>query len=146
PSQRRLRTRFDSRRPMAAGAGQDWLQMIQAMGIVGMTQQLAANCVLQGVDDGVCTLVLDPKHQHLRTKQVEGNLHKALQNYFGTPVKLVIRESAEVKQETPAEHLARAKAERQQAAEREIEGDATVAAFQEVFDAQVVPGSIQPLD
>jgi DNA polymerase-3 subunit gamma/tau len=129
-----------------SAACQDWLQMIQSMTLSGMAQQLAANCVLHSVDETACTLILDPTHRQLRTERVEASLCKALQNYFGRPLKLLIQEGAGMPQDTPAVHMARARAERQQAAEQAIAGDSTVAAFKELFDAQVVPGSVQPID
>ncbi|TAN46627.1 MAG: DNA polymerase III subunit gamma/tau [Methylococcaceae bacterium] len=125
---------------------QNWLQIIQTMGLAGMTHQLASNCLLHEVTEQACTLLLDAGHQHLRTGQVVNNLQKALQAYFGRPIKLVIQESAGGMQETPALHLARAKAERQRAAEQEIEEDGTVAAFKELLDAKVLHDFTQPLD
>ena len=119
--------------------------MIQAMNLTAMTLQLAVNCLLVGVEERACTLSLDPKYQQLRTDRVVKNLEKALQDYFGRPLKLVITDSTAV-QDTPAAQFARAKQERQQAAEQEIVRDGTVVAFQEIFDAQVVPGSVQPVD
>lgn len=130
-----------------SAASNDWPQIIEAMGLAAMARQLAVNCLLQSVDDHACTLLLDPGHRQLRTERVEAGLEKALQNYFGRPLKLVIKETAtEEHTPTPARQMAEAKQARQQAAVDEIERDSTVAAFRETFGAQVVPGSVQPLD
>ena len=42
-----------------AGEG-DWLSMIIAMKLTGPTREFANNCVLENIDDKVCTLIVDP--------------------------------------------------------------------------------------
>jgi DNA polymerase-3 subunit gamma/tau len=123
----------------------DWPQMIQAMGLSGLTQQLAQNCTLVTVDESRVVLALDPQFGSVRTVQLESKLEKALQQHFGRPVKLNF--SADMpQQETPAALIQRARDERQRQAEQEIEQDENIRALKERFDARVLPGSIKPLD
>jgi DNA polymerase-3 subunit gamma/tau len=123
----------------------DWPTIIRAMTISGMARELANNCLLKSVGETDCVLVLNPQNAHLRVSRVESNLEKALQTYFGRPLKLVIKLESEIA-ETPAAQNLRHREERQRAAEIEIERDENVRALQDRFDARIVPGSIKPLD
>jgi DNA polymerase III subunit gamma/tau len=126
-------------------AATDWLDVVRATGVGGMARELAHQCVLDRVDDKSCTLLLDPDMGHLRSKRVEQSLEQAIQAYYKKPLKLVVRLEKPA-QETPAAHLQREREERQKAAELAIEQDENIQAFKEVFDARIIPGSIEPLD
>jgi len=54
----------------------NWAEMVAAMKINGLTRELAHNCVLENIDDSVCTLILDPGHKQLRSARTEENLQK----------------------------------------------------------------------
>jgi DNA polymerase-3 subunit gamma/tau len=123
----------------------DWSSIIRAMGISGLTRELANQCVLKSVDEYHCTLILPPQNKTLRVARVESHLEKALQTYFGRPIKLLIKMEA-ADQETPSAQNLRHQEERQRSAEIEIEQDETVRALKERFAARVLPGSIKPLD
>jgi DNA polymerase-3 subunit gamma/tau len=127
------------------GAAHDWHGLIQAMGVAGLTRELANNCILQDLDEKSCILALDPQHAHLRVSRVEANLEKALRDYFKSPLKLTIKLEAPG-QETPALRIQREKEERQRTAEIEIEQDENIRALKERFDARIVPGSTKPID
>jgi len=126
-------------------AATDWRDVVRATGVGGMARELAHQCVLDRVDDKICALMLDPSMAHLRSKRVEQSLEQALQAYYQKPLKLVVRLEKPVR-ETPAAHLQREREERQKAAELAIEQDENIQAFKEVFDARIIPGSIEPLD
>jgi DNA polymerase-3 subunit gamma/tau len=123
----------------------NWTAIIQAMGISGMSKELASNCSLQSVDTKVCILVLDPQHAQLRTDRVEASLEKALQVYFKQPLKLVINLGTS-ERETPAALFQRQAQEKQKRAELLLEQDENVRALKERFDAKIIPGSIQPVE
>jgi len=53
------------------------------------TREFANNCVLENIDDKVCTLIVDP--DYIRGARAEETLQKALQAYWGAPLKLVIK-------------------------------------------------------
>ncbi|BBA37296.1 DNA polymerase III, gamma and tau subunits, programmed frameshift [Methylocaldum marinum] len=127
------------------GATRDWHGLIHAMGLAGLTRELANNCILQDLDEKSCILALDPQHGHLRVSRVEANLEKALRDYFKSPLKLTIKLETPG-QETPALRIQREKEERQRTAEIEIEQDENIRALKERFDARIVPGSTKPLD
>lgn len=121
-----------------------WADMIAAMRIGGMTRELANNCVLQSIDDKVCTLLLDPGHKQLSSARTVEKLQKSLQDFCGKPIKLnIITEKAEV--DTPAVQLQKDREELQRSAVEAIENDETVHALKERFDARILPGTIEPV-
>jgi DNA polymerase-3 subunit gamma/tau len=123
----------------------DWSQMIRSMNLTGMTRQLASHCVLRKISDQVCELWLDRQQAQIRAPQIESNLERSLQQYFGRPLKLVIHTDT-LQDDTPAIVEKRVQDERQRLAELEIETDETVRAFQDLFDARVLSGSTRPID
>lgn len=121
-----------------------WTEIIAALNISGRTRELANNCVLDGIDDSSCRLLLDPRFQQVGTK-AEDNLRAALQNYYGKSLKLVITQQA-VQQMTPALEIQKAREDRQQAAVDSINTDENVQTLKDTFGARIMPGSIEPLN
>jgi len=121
-----------------------WAEMIAAMKISGLTRELAHNCVLENIDDTVCTLILDPGHKQLRSSRTEENLQKALQDYRGTPLKLVIN-TEKTAIDTPAVQLTKEREDKQQAAVDAINSDSNIQALKEHFGARIMPGTIEPV-
>ena len=126
------------------GAGTDqWSDMIAAMKLGGMTRELANNCVLENIDDKVCTLLLDPTHKQLSSPRTMERLQKALQDYRRAPLKLVIN-TEKAQTDTPAVQLQKEREDQQRAAVEAINTDETVQILKERFDARVMPGTIEP--
>ena len=125
--------------------GGDWTSIVAALGLQGMSAQLAAHCVLVGRKGGLVRLKLDRAGEDFRRPQVERRLAAALEQYYGEPVRLdiAVADGVEV---TPARLQAQAADERQRAAEQAIDADANVRALREVFGATVQPGSVKPLN
>jgi DNA polymerase-3 subunit gamma/tau len=136
-----------TRRPSAApnSPTSEWAGLIEATGLGGMARELASHCLLRTLTPEVCHLILGRPQAHLRTPQVESTIESALRNHLATPVKLTISVEGDV-DDTPALQQQRAREERQRHAERTIEQDENVKAFKELFDAEIVSGSIRPLD
>ncbi|MDP1771861.1 MAG: DNA polymerase III subunit gamma/tau [Methylobacter sp.] len=122
----------------------NWMEMVAAMNISGLTRELAHNCVLENIDDAVCTLILDPGHKQLRSTRTEENLQKALQAYRKAPLKLVIT-TEKTTVATPAVQLTKAREDKQQAAVDAINSDENVQALKEHLGARVMPGTIEPI-
>jgi DNA polymerase-3 subunit gamma/tau len=122
----------------------NWSDIIAAIKINGLTRELANNCVLENIDDTVCTLLLDPSHKQLRSARTEENLRKALQTYRGTPLKLVIKVN-QTTLDTPAVQMTKVREDKQQAAIDAINSDENIQALKEHFDARVMPGTIEPV-
>ncbi len=122
----------------------NWMEMVAAMKISGLTRELAHNCVLENIDDTVCTLILDPGHKQLRSTRTEENLQKALQTYRKTPLKLVIT-TEKTTVATPAVQLTKAREDKQQAAVDAINSDENVQSLKEHLGARVMPGTTEPV-
>jgi DNA polymerase III subunit gamma/tau len=121
----------------------NWADMIEAMGLNALTRELANNCVLESIDDNLCTLIIDPDSTSIRSARTEDGLLKALQNYRGSQIKLLItaQKSAVA---TPALKNIKDRENRQQVAVDAIHSDVNILALQEQFGAQVIPNSIEP--
>lgn len=126
------------------GQAQSWTDIIAALKIGGRTRELANNCVLDGIDEQVCRLLIDPGFQRVGSI-AEEKLREALQNYFGRPLKLQITPQIS-QQMTPALEIQKAREDRQQAAVDAINNDPNIQDLKEHFDARILPGSIEPLN
>jgi DNA polymerase-3 subunit gamma/tau len=127
--------------PVDTGAC-DWLSMIVAMKLAGPTREFANNCVLENIDDKVCTLIIDP--DYIRGARAEDILQKALQTYRGAPLKLVIQ-AKKTTLDTPAVQLTKEREDKQQAAVGAINSDHNIQALKDHFDARIMPGAIEPV-
>jgi len=141
PAPRPERAKQPSPQPPAS----DWGSILAAMNITGMSRELANHCVLRNLTEQTCQLALDHQYGQLRTPLVESTLEKALQQHFQRSIKLIVSLEGAL-DDTPAIQQQRAREERQRAAELTIEQDGNVKAFKELFDAQIVPGSVRPLE
>ncbi|WP_455218437.1 DNA polymerase III subunit gamma/tau [Kaarinaea lacus] len=123
----------------------DWENIVNDLQLTGMTQQLAIHCAMSRQEDAIFHLTIAPSHQHLLGKTREDALAKALSQYLGKTVKVDIT-IAEQAEPTPAK-LQQARDDiRQDNARSAIEEDSAIQAFKDVFDAQVNPESVQPVD
>ena len=132
----------------STGSPQDfsnWHQVTQALGLGGLARQLADNCIYDSWSDGLLKLHLDPAHQGVCTARTEEGLQQALEAYCGTKVRLEIS-VVKPQEETPAQRQARARAERQREAEESMTADPLVQVMEKEFSAQLVQGSVQPVD
>ena len=131
--------------PPTPAVPDDWENMVAAMNLSGMLQQLATNCVLSQRDVNSFQLSMSPNHKYLLSKSREEGLAKALGQHLGENVTLsIVLEGASTA--TPAERQQERVDARQSQAESTIHNDATVQAIVDAFDGQVKPGSVQPLN
>ncbi len=123
----------------------NWSEVIKAMGVAGMLQQLAVHCVPTECTDSLLRLTLVEQSSHLNAPSFVSRLEQAVQAYTGNNTRLVI-DVGEVSAATPAQQAEQAIADRQAQAEKSIYDDPLVQDFQRQFDAEVQAGSIRPLD
>jgi DNA polymerase-3 subunit gamma/tau len=128
--------------PLTDAVETDWLSMIVAMKLVGPTREFANNCVLEAIDDKVCSLIIDPGY--IRGAKAEDSLQKALQAYRGAPLKLSIK-AKKTTLDTPAVLLTKEREDKQQAAIEAINSDHNIQALKNHFDARILPGTIEPV-
>ncbi len=129
----------------AASGNEAWLDLIEQLGLKGPTRALAMQCELVSHAEGKVTLRLDPGDQHLRNEALEQRLAQALGRHFGESLQLVIEMEAP-KGDIPAAIAQQRAALRQQAAVETINRDPNIAAMREVFGAEIISGSIEPID
>ncbi|MEX0732911.1 MAG: DNA polymerase III subunit gamma/tau [Aquisalimonadaceae bacterium] len=122
-----------------------WPTLVKELKLAGMSHALAMQCAWAGYDDGVVRLNLDKAHAHLRNDGLEERIQQGLAAWFDGSVKLRIDVVDTIEDATPAEHAVQARAQRQQQAEQAIATDPNVTALREMFDAEVMPDSIQPV-
>ncbi|QWF71248.1 DNA polymerase III subunit gamma/tau [Methylomonas paludis] len=120
-----------------------WSEIISALRLPPLSRELASHCVLESMADNVCRLLLNPDFQQIGNK-AEEKLKDALENYYGTPIKLIITKQS-TEQMTPAEQMQKASEHRQEAAVASINNDKNVQELMETFTARILPGSIEPL-
>ena len=125
----------------------DWRHIIDQLAISGMVKQMAANCVLKEKNENIIVLTLGSGFKQLLNVKAKSRLKSALSEYFDEDitVDITIETVGENKAETPAQAVQREKDTRQQQAEVAIENDSFVQTLKSNFDAEIVPGSIQPV-
>jgi DNA polymerase-3 subunit gamma/tau len=122
----------------------NWAEIVAAIKINALTRELAHNCVLENIDDTVCTLLLDPGHKQLHSTRTQENLQKALQAYYKTPLKLIIS-TTKSKLATPAVQITKTREDKQQSAVDALDEDENVLALKEQLGARIMPGTIEPI-
>ena len=102
------------------------------------------NCAWQGQEGNTITLTLEPSCENLLTKERIERLQEALQNHYGSAVRLsIVVTTSEV--ETPAQRAQREQQARLSAATQAIEADANVQKIVDTFGAKINSDSIQPV-
>ncbi len=120
-----------------------WSEIIVGLGFAGLLRELASHTMLESESGGTLSIVLHESCAKLHNKEREAEFKRALENYYGRSFKLNLRVGKPAS-ETPAQEKARARNERQEAAERAIQSDPAVGTLLEKFGARVVPGTIRP--
>lgn len=123
----------------------DWGDTVAALGLNGIAQQLALNCVPARREGNTLHLLLAPSHAQTRTKNAEERLRAALSEHYRENLNLVIQ-VGKPDTATPAQQLAQQQADRLQAAAEAIHADPNVRALCDTFDGHIKPDSIKPAE
>jgi len=123
--------------------GENWSIVVEGLGLGGMARELAMHCSWVGRDGNTITLALDGEREQLLSGALEKRLAEALENYYGSTVKLKVEIGGG--QETPAQERTRDQAARQAEAEAAVAADPNVQALQETFSATIRQGSTRPV-
>jgi DNA polymerase-3 subunit gamma/tau len=121
-----------------------WQEVLNRLPLTGMARVLAQHCELVARDAGRVELRIAQAHQHLLDRMFQERLKAALEQHFGTQLRLAIQ----VVQSTGASPAALADRERQQRQEQAVAGierDPFVRELVENFDARVIESSIKPV-
>ena len=124
--------------PDADGDGlcREWYGMVERLGLQGAERMIAEHSLLVERGGGDCRLVLDRKHESLLHGGESGGVERALAEFFGEPVRLVI-DIGDPAHETPARRNERRARERVEAARRQLEENATVQSLIDTFDGKL---------
>ncbi len=121
----------------------EWQNMIEEMGLKGLTKELAGNCVIKSRTDTKIELALTPSQEHLLNTSQKDRIEQAIKTQYGTEITLdIVLENSD--NETPAETKARLERERQKAAENSVNSDPTVQSLLDTFNGSIDQDSIQP--
>lgn len=123
----------------------DWAVLVEAMGLRGAAQQLAANCAYKRREGATVYLEINAAHQQMATEQLVGRLEEALTRHYGEPLKVRIQAGAGPLV-TPAVLDEKRDAERLAAAQSAIAADPRVRELCETFGTQVNPELVKPAD
>ena len=123
----------------------DWHGLVDALGMTGVAQQLAMNCVYSHREGNTLHLELAEQHGQLVSGRLQERIEESLSRFYGEKLKIQI-DLKEPDGETPAQRDARRQAERLAQAKRSLEVDPTVNELRETFGAALKEDTIAPLD
>ncbi len=123
---------------------EEWSTLVEKLGLQAVSYSLASNCSIESIESEEITLHLAHQHEGIATKGARQRLEKALQEYFGTELRLNIDISSN-ELETPAKKKDRAKEKIQSQAEKTAESDEAVKALKSQFGAEIIEGSVKPV-
>ncbi len=120
-----------------------WHNMIEEMGLKGLTKELAGNCVIKSQTETKIELALTPSQEHLLNKSQKDRIEQAIKKQLGADVTLeILLEDSD--DETPAEANARMERGRQKAANNSVNNDPAVQSLLDTFNGTIDQDSIQP--
>ncbi len=121
---------------------ESWTRFVEQSGLAGVTRQLAMNMAPRAEADGGFLLVLDERHEHLRSREREAAIASLLAQHLGGDVRVRVAVSADPP-ETPSQLKTRQTAEARDNALETLQRDATVRDILERFDATMVSDSLR---
>ncbi|HET9819998.1 MAG TPA: DNA polymerase III subunit gamma/tau, partial [Rhodanobacteraceae bacterium] len=121
----------------------DWEAWIGLAKLGGPVGQLARHALPKSFEADVLTLVLKPEHMVFCSDALCGQLQTELGDAIGRKLRVRVV-AAEAVADTPAARAAKARSDRQAAAERALAEDPIVQDFQRQLGAEIIPESIRP--
>ncbi|MDD2883555.1 MAG: DNA polymerase III subunit gamma/tau [Dechloromonas sp.] len=121
-----------------------WPELLAALPLSGLARELALNCELRQLDEGLCILCLPQSQAHLQMKPSPDRLQQALCDHLGRAVTVRI-ELGSPEGDTPAVAAGRERQARQARAVDAIEQDIFVRDAIDLLGASVVASTIKPI-
>lgn len=121
-----------------------WADLIGHLNLSGVNKQLASNCAYLRREGRTIYLSLDNRSESYLTGSRQTALAEALSSYFAEELRVDIS-LGPVDVETPTQIEARQETEELEAARIGLESDPNVKALKDMFGAELVPGSVEPL-
>lgn len=123
----------------------EWSKVVDQLGLQGVSYSLASNCSVESISNESITLHLSSQHEGIATKGAKQRLEKAIQEYLEQQIKLVIDTSPDAL-ETPAKQKDRIREKIQSQAEKTAESDEAVKALKSQFGAEIIAGTVKPIN
>ena len=123
-----------------------WLQCFDALGLGGLTRNLAGNCLVESDDGTLLTLRLDPSQEAMQAEVHQTRIERALKEQ-GMPRRIAFY-VAELSNslETPRQREERLNHERHAQAVDLLNHDPHVQKLQQAFGAKLIESSVKPAD
>ncbi|HET9403410.1 MAG TPA: DNA polymerase III subunit gamma/tau C-terminal domain-containing protein, partial [Burkholderiales bacterium] len=121
-----------------------WPELVDQLGLTAMALELAKHCELIGRDGSRIELRIAQSHQRLLNGPFQDRLKSALEQHYGTKLRLSIQVAGDAGG-SPAALADRDKRQRQAQAIAAIEQDPFVRELVDNFDARVVGSTIKPV-
>lgn len=120
---------------------ENWMKIVDELGITGITGNLLANCVIRSVNQNRILLTLDETQSSLFNEEHERRISQSISRYLGAEVKVEIS-SGHLNVLSPAQLKQRQREEKVQQTLKTFEHDENVQDILRTFSAQLVPNSI----
>ncbi|HHQ14812.1 MAG TPA: DNA polymerase III subunit gamma/tau [Chromatiales bacterium] len=120
----------------------DWPALVAGLGVSGAARQLAENCCLVSASPFEISLRVEPCNEHLITEKLVQRLTAAVQEQFGTGVRLNIGVGEHDGETLAARQRAIAENE-QRRVQEEISNDPKVKELVDIFGAELVADSVR---
>ena len=122
----------------------DWALLAPKLALSGLNGQLASNCAYLKREGDTIYFTLDKRSESYLTRARQDALAQALSDYFGEKLKIDVS-IGEAAQETPVQVEKRKELEQMDAARAGLEADPNVKALKDMFGAELVADSVEPL-
>jgi len=122
----------------------EWAVLINQLNLSGLNKQLASNCAYLRREGSNVFLSLDSRSESYLTGPRQVALAEALSAHFGEKLKVDITVGS-AKAETPTQLEARQETEDLEAARVGLEADPNVKALKDMFGAELVADSVEPI-
>ena len=129
----------------SASSCADWQAIIGSLQLTGVSHALATHCSLEERSGNSMRLALAQEHESLMAGSSIEKLTKALKKLYGEEFELAI-DVINSTIDSPAQRELDDKAQQLSAAEDNLKEDTFVRALEQGLQAEIVPGSIQPID
>jgi DNA polymerase-3 subunit gamma/tau len=127
----------------SANISSAWQDIIEQLALRGVAKALATHCEMKTKENNEFNLVIADEHQSLLTETAVAKLTQSLKNKFGDSSKLSITTIKDTIN-SPAQQVRDKQVEIMDQVQSSLEEDAFVKALKQDFQAEIVPGSIQP--
>ncbi len=123
---------------------EQWVLLVDLIGLTGMTYSIAANTSLEKTAGGWLFHYTQQQQAMLGDVHIE-RIRNAIGDYFATPIEVEFA-LGDYSRETPSQYRARKRAERQVMAVESIQNDPVVQTLVERFSGRIDLDSVQPID